>query len=226
MRGARCYPPHVALHCTNPTRQIASQMMAYGVGGVPGPGDWSHFFCTAPLYPGGPLKATPEWSYHIQGLATRHFWLLLYPSGPSTGTTTYVRYECEEWPRSQVMSGNASSRCATPPLAGTHTREQALRLHNWVHRKSDTALLTGTTGTLCHTHTPTVTFTVTFTAAACWRIMHSYAKGSQATALRTLSNSCNSVQRSAPGIYNSGTNRSWPLDCATQVAGNAAAKGS
>ena len=54
MRGARCYPPHIALHCTNPTRQIASQMMAYGVGGVPGPGDWSHFFWFAPLYPGGP----------------------------------------------------------------------------------------------------------------------------------------------------------------------------
>jgi hypothetical protein len=56
MRGARCYPPHIALHCTNPTRQIASQMMAYGVGGVPGPGDWSHFFCSRPLYPGGPYK--------------------------------------------------------------------------------------------------------------------------------------------------------------------------
>ena len=56
MRGARCYPPHIALLCTNPTRQIASQMMAYGVGGVPGPGDWSHFFWLAPLYPGGPSK--------------------------------------------------------------------------------------------------------------------------------------------------------------------------
>ncbi len=65
MRGARCYPPHIALHCTNPTRQIASQMMAYGVGGVPGPGDMSHFFWPAPLYPGGPSTPVPH-RWHLR----------------------------------------------------------------------------------------------------------------------------------------------------------------
>ncbi len=72
MPGARCYPPHIALHCRNPTRQIASQMMAYGVGGVPGPGDWSHFFLSAPLYPGGPLNNAAKLSAMFQE-RTFHF---------------------------------------------------------------------------------------------------------------------------------------------------------
>jgi hypothetical protein len=57
MRGARCYPPHIALHCTNPTRQIASQMMAYGVGGGAWPGRLVSLFWDTTFIPGWAVEA-------------------------------------------------------------------------------------------------------------------------------------------------------------------------
>ena len=111
------------------------------------------------------LKATLVWTATTE---TSHK-ALLAATLPVWASTTGT-------PTCGMSVRNASShrcRLGMPPPDAQHLLCLGL-MHVSKHQyctaeytaKCDTALLIGTTGTLCHTHTPTVTLT------ACWRTDH------------------------------------------------------